>query len=135
MTHGWWTLALAIALVACGGDEGGDTTGENGEQPLHGCADADFVDATEIAFENIQYTPRCARVAAGDTVTYKGEFASHNLQGGTVVDGWGTADESSPIQLVTSGTEAGVTFSQAGTFPYYCVQHQGVDMVGVVRVE
>jgi plastocyanin len=126
-----------VALVGCGDGEAGDTAG--GGTPdratIHGCGDDDYQAAANITFDFTQYAPRCATVSAGDTVTWTGTFASHNLQGGSVEGGKGTADASSPIGLVSTGTEATVTFPAAGDFPYYCVQHQSVDMVGVIRVE
>ncbi len=107
-------------------------------QPLNGCTAASFVDMTgqsmvSISFGSFFYTPACLKVSPGTQVTWNGEFISHPLQGGTVLNFMGTPDNSQ-IPFTNTGTTKTVTFGSAGTFPYYCQFHVA-SMQGVVLVQ
>ena len=108
---------------------------------IHGCtigAATDLrADATPtVTFTSFQYTPKCARIAAGQSITFEGDFAFHPLVGGTVSGGTQTRDFASPIGKTSSGSSHAVVFPSAGTFPYYCDNHgAGFGMVGAVFVD
>jgi plastocyanin len=135
--------ALAMVSAGCGGDDtsdGATTTGGDAHlsgPQMNGCTDADLKSVTEIAFSGTTYTPNCVKVAKGGTVTWKGDFVSHPLQGGAS-EGTGTPgtpDSSSPIGSVTMGMEKAITFPASGTFGFYCTVHGGVGMRGAILVE
>ena len=72
------------------------------------------------------------RVSIGTTVTFASNFASHPLSGGDVETR--AAEDGSPIQATSSGTEAAFTFASAGSFGFYCEVH-APSMAGAVFVE
>jgi plastocyanin len=144
-------LVLSLSLFGCGDDsgdgtDGGGASGSGGSgsggsgagAPVedNGCGEDGYMAATEIAFSGVTYTPRCAKIAAGGTVTWSGDFVAHPLQGGVVEGSMMTPDDSSPIQDAPAGAmEHTVTFAAAGTYPFYCTIHGGVGMNGAVLVE
>jgi plastocyanin len=79
----------------------------------------------------LKYSPACIKIAKGSSVTFSGSFMNHPLSGGTS----GTPDASSPITHTMTGTSADFTFSEAGTFPYYCDFHFSSGMEGAIFVE
>lgn len=111
--------------------------------PVNGCTLASATDLTAdgadrtIAFAGIAYTPKCARIKAGQSVTFSGTetFAAHPLRAGTVVARTVTPEPGSPIADTDTGTEETFAFPTAGTFPYYCNSHYQVGMFGVVYVD
>ena len=82
-------------------------------------------DAGMLAFE-----PSSVTISAGDTVKFvNNKLAPHNA----VFEGH---DELSHSDLAFNPGESWEeTFSEAGTFDYYCEPHRGAGMVGKVIVE
>lgn len=128
-------IARDAAVVA---DAGSDTI-----PTLNNCAAADYADKSgandsrEIAFgagNGFHYVPPCIIIARGQTVTFSGSFTSHPLAPGSI--GNPTAGSpNSPIMSTTSGTTAGFTFPNAGTYPYICTAHaMSQGMVGSIHV-
>jgi len=79
----------------------------------------------------------CVRVSPGTVVTWEGSFDAHPLVGGTKMGGIEAPDSNSPITLAEPASPTGpstteVTFTVAGTFPYYCEFH--ANMTGVIWV-
>ncbi|HRI62863.1 MAG TPA: plastocyanin/azurin family copper-binding protein [Polyangium sp.] len=110
---------------------------------LNGCTPGMFMDltamtATSVAFGGTNgqnYVPRCIKVKTNTVVTFNGNFMFHNLTAGQVVGGVGTPSMSGPFfPSTTTGMSAPFTMSATGTYPYYCFQHQGANMSGVVVV-
>ena len=60
--------------------------GSGSEPRLNGCADANFVAGTTVAFggaQGLAYSPKCLKIAAGASVTFNGDFSTHPLLKGT----------------------------------------------------
>lgn len=92
---------------------------------VDGCADTDFVAATQIDW-NFQVTPRCVEIKAGESVTWTGNFATHPLQADE-------GDKPNPIASANlASSSATVTFPTAGTFGFKCQVHSS--MIGAVLV-
>ena len=83
----------------------------------------------------LAYSPRCARIGVGQTVTFSGSFVSHPLRAGIVVGGVLMPQPGGPIASTDTGTSAVFTFPAAGVFPYYCNAHGAGGMAGVVYVQ
>ena len=91
-------------------------------------------DAGLLAFE-----PATITIKAGDTVTWvNNKMAPHNV----IFDPAGTpggkavADKLSQTQLTFSpGESYSSTFTEPGTYKYFCAPHRGAGMVGTVIVE
>jgi plastocyanin len=111
--------------------------------PLNGCNPLTASDYTAqstvtIAFQGMgnMYNPPCIRVLPGTMITFSGNFSSHNLQGGKVIQGVKYPDSMSPFFPATSsGNSKAFTLPQSGQFPYYCIQHGAGGMTGVVFVQ
>jgi plastocyanin len=77
----------------------------------------------------MQYTPRCMKIQAGQTVTWRGAFQYHPLEpaGG---------DVPSPITIdpMPSGTERAIVFPNAGFFGFECMTHEAPAMYGAIFV-
>lgn len=135
--------SLADAMPADAHDEQSlaDALDEQAEAPLNGCTRSIAADATPpladrtVTVQGLAYSPRCLRIAVGQSVTFSGSFSSHPFRGGVVEGGNEVADPSSPITPTSTGTTATFTFPNAGVFPYYCDPHGLFGMSGVVYVE
>lgn len=130
--------ALGCALAAgCGSDS--TSTPDGGSNPVfHGCATFDdrsgaMADRT-IAFAGISYTPKCMRVRAGQSVTYRGSFSGHPLARGSDTNAnLGSPNSPIPTELNT-GMETTIAFPTAGRYPFYCTFHVSQGMAGVIDV-
>lgn len=133
------------------GGAGGDACMEIGTafDEIHGCVPADAEDqicqdevVVSYGFDAgvFYYAPRCVVVSAGATVTFtaadQSDFNIHPLQGGIKEPKKLIPDPESPISFTNgTGKSASFVMPDAGTFPYYCVAHASVDMVGVIYVD
>ena len=105
----------------------------------NGCSPADYVDLTGqqgilVTSAQLQYSPKCARIAVGAIVTFNDSFNSHPLSPGHVVAGVAIPDADSPIVPTTTGTSAMFSFPQQGVFGYYCDYHAANGQIGVIQV-
>jgi plastocyanin len=137
--------SLASFLVAgcsSSSSSSGSTTGGT-TTAVNTCTEAAATDMTSMKAVTIDfggtadtYRPNCVEVATGTAVTWSGDFSVHPLMGGTVSGSAApTVDATSPItEAKASGMSATVTFTTAGTFPYYCAVHYGIGMVGAIFV-
>jgi manganese oxidase len=146
MRSGRWTavrvaapslgVLLALTAAACGDDdptvepppgqdvEGDDAAAEADETDEAPAGDADVV-TRDFAFE-----PQAVTVAAGTTLTWTNEdTVAHTVTSGAP----GAADGGFDERLEAEGDEVSVTFSDAGTFSYFCELHP--NMTGEVVVE
>ncbi|MGC4119660.1 MAG: hypothetical protein QM765_34835 [Myxococcales bacterium] len=83
-----------------------------------------------ISFAPVAYSPKCLKVAAGQTVTFSGSFSFHPLS-----QACGPADV---ITDTSSGTSKSFVFAEPGTYGYYCTAHgsaAGSGMAGSILVE
>ena len=82
-----------------------------------------------VAMQNFKFDPQTITVNVGDSITWKNsDQAEHTA---TADDGSFNTDD------VAAGQEKTITFSKAGTFPYYCKYHGGPGgkgMSGVITV-
>ena len=151
--------ALSLGAVACGDDsDDGDGAGASGSggggsggQPtdipdFNGCTSGDYVDLSGASADRTitilpaaAYEPKCAIIAAGQSVTISGSFAGHpTLPGNKEDPDAGDYDGTSPIVETNSGMSAEFTFPNAGTYPYYCSVHgfgAGDGMSAVIHVK
>lgn len=143
-------LALAAMSTSCSSyftpaatprRDAGPEAGADVATVVHGCTEARFVDRSDpsadraVAFGGalgMNFSPPCITIAAGQTVRFDGNLASHPLTPGVV--GVAGSGAGSAISLTTSGDTVSVTFPAAGSFPFHCGVHGPMGMVGVVRV-
>ncbi len=155
-------IALTAAALSCGGansaaplvsagdagvmSEGTPDAGSNAPDAgptssVNGCTASNFVDATAagasraVAFTFFKYSPACLTIAAGQSVTFSGDFYSHPLRAGVAPSlGGGAGPSPDPIGSVNGGTTASFTFAQPGIYPYYCATHENIGMYGAIQV-
>ena len=124
-------LGAAIALAGCGGS------------PSAGAGD-DSASATTIEVANIAYAPETLEVKVGDDVvwTNKDEGVHHTVTSGAPGDNGvpgvseGTASEPDGVfdgDLPDASSTFSFTFSDTGTFPYFCRVHPSMTGKIVVR--
>lgn len=101
------SLAAVLLVSACGSD-----------------SPTEPVPANEVRVQNNSFSPASRTVAAGTTVTFRWS-ASANTHNVTFNDGPASADQS-------SGTFTR-TFAAAGSFPYQCTIHSGMN--GTITVQ
>lgn len=128
-----------------GGGEGG-AGGEGGSAPgINGCAEGDFVDGTDDGFDRtvligadgLVFTPKCLKIAAGQSVVFEGSLATHPLAPGNAADN-DAGSPDNPIVETTTGSSVEFTFDAPGTYPYFCEAHgfgDGEGMSGAIEVE
>jgi plastocyanin len=123
------------------------TNGETGVSEntvFHGCMPENFVDrsapgaARTLTFGGAMFAfdPKCMTIAAGQTVTFTGNFSFHPLSRGInpTPEGLAAGTPGNPIPTTTSGNTISVSFPRAGTFPYFCALHLSNGMAGVIVV-
>lgn len=87
-----------------------------------------------------RFDPATVRIRVGDTVQWRWDSGGHNVVSGTGITADGrfcspndTACATAPLS--GSGTTYAHTFTEAGTFPYFCAPHASSGMTGTVVVE
>jgi plastocyanin len=153
-------LVLASAACAGGGDSanpagaggaGGAAAGSGASDAgsalpeLNGCSTELYVDRSAdsderviaIAAMGLTYSPKCLRIAVGQTVRWSGSLTAHPLAPGNPQDAKAGSPDN-PVQPTASGQSVEFAFPNAGTYPYFCTLHgfgTGQGMAGSVRVE
>jgi plastocyanin len=80
-----------------------------------------------ITFADFAYSPKCAQVRAGSSVTFEGDFTRHPLSE--------TCGPVGAIPPTATGTSLSVTFTTIGIYGYQCDAHHATeDMVGAIQV-
>ncbi|NEQ52750.1 MAG: plastocyanin [Leptolyngbya sp. SIO3F4] len=87
----------------------------------------------------LQFEPSTLTIKAGDTVTWvNNKMAPHNVifDPASVPGGKAAADKLSQSQLTFApGESYSSTFTEAGSYSYFCAPHRGAGMVGKIVVE
>ena len=116
---------------------------------VNGCASGDFRAAgadggtARVQYGDpigLAYSPQCLSIAAGQSVTFFGDtargsdFTAHPLRPGGA-DGTDPGASGNPIAAQLSGSTYTVVFPTAGTYGYFCQEHQSMGMYGAVQVK
>src|SRR5262245_48985317 len=93
---------------------------------------------------SLSFSPAMLTIKAGDTVRWVWASSFHNVVSGQVVGGVEMADGNFCVPndtacgsapLLNTGATYDHTFPVAGTFPYFCVPHGSLGMVGTIVVQ
>jgi plastocyanin len=111
------------------GGGGADSGGGGGTCQLSyaGCVAQTMVDVgatdTTVKFgvNGLTYEPKCLRIKAGQTVTFEGSFANHNLKPAACNPA--SAGSGDAIPVVKTGMTATAKFTKPGIYAYYCEFH------------
>src|SRR5947207_9154855 len=91
-----------------------------------GLGERAFAATTNVSFGNFSFSPKSVTIKVGDTVVWTNTGGFHTV----------TGDGSDPFcGSGTIPTSCSHTFTTAGTFPYHCIPHQSIGMVGTVIVQ
>lgn len=109
---------LALALVSCSESA---TDAGNEDEPA----------PNEVQMVGLTFSPSTLQVTAGTTVTWKNTTSVvHTVTSGTGGNHNGLFDSGN----MQPGAEFSFTFSEAGTYPYYCIPHLNSGMTGTIVV-
>lgn len=94
---------------------------------------------TIVSGPSYVFTPACVRVRAGQTLIFRVDpsvdWTTHPLAAGTIEDGYEVADPTSPIPRTEGGSEpVRVTFTEPGSYGFYCTRHWLAGHMGGVHV-
>ena len=135
--------AWIVSFAGCGNADPAIAT-----SAINGCTDAMFLDRTGGSSSRVvgfggsngsgvfTYSPRCMTIAAGQSVTFTGDFSAHPLSPGTGPMATDAGSTGNPIPRQDSNTvpTVRVGFLSAGDSPDFCVSHSAAGRVGVIRV-
>ena len=131
-----WTplLALSIGLCGCGGSKGSPTDPGNTGYPQQPPAGNPVASAT-VEVQNNLFSPASVSLSAGGTVTWTWVGSGHSVTS----DGAPGFSPTAPVSNAPH-TLGPITFSQAGTYQYYCSVHgtssgYGGGMLGTIFVQ
>jgi plastocyanin len=87
----------------------------------------------------LAFTPKEIRIAKGQTVTWVGGDSIHHVLvqgeyevGPDTLRTSQTDDKAFNLDLAMKGQTVSHTYTEAGTFPYYCTIHKGMNGVVIV---
>lgn len=130
-------LVLSLGMLGLTGCASGDpvTAGSSpsasSEEPAEG----------DVTLVSLNFMPETITVSVGDTVTWvNGESITHTITSGTFSDvdettglrGSDAADGLFDEELGEKGGTFSFTFDTAGTYPYFCDIHSGMNATVVV---
>jgi plastocyanin len=116
------TLLLALLVAACG--SGAATTSPPGAETTAVTSQGGGT-GTQVIMTNRSYDPQTVTVNVGDTVTWVNQDApQHDV----------VADNGEfQSQLFDQGQSFSFTFTKAGTYPYHCSIHPGMNGTVIVQ--
>lgn len=135
-------LAISVAFLgACGGgaemDGASSTQSSTTEEQAPTTTQTGTPDAAAAATVEITefaYSPKEITVKVGDTVEWVNRDAFlHTVTSGAVDGPENLPDDKFDENLEEAGSKASVTFDEAGTFTYFCKQHNAMDGVVIVK--
>ena len=134
--RGAWMLAIGLIVLAIAGCSGPAAQSSENQ-------DAAAQDSAAVSMQNVAFSPKAVTVKVGATVTW----INQDSMGHTVTPAdkaqWGTDGSGDGVsEWLQRGQSWSHTFTQPGTYEYYCKPHASMGssgdyqgMVGVVHVE
>ena len=126
----------ALSLTGCSMGEGPASSGASAPSSTSDAATGD------VTLMSLNFMPETLTVSVGDTVTWvNGESITHTITSGTFSDvdettGLRASEEADGLfdeRLGEKGGSFSYTFDTAGTFPYFCDIHDGMNATVVVE--
>lgn len=118
--RGLLLLSLLVLGSAAGCSQHQDLAGPGGEGNGQ---------VVEIEIRNYEFSPKELHIAPGTTVRWKNTTSNYHTVTPDGHNAW------TQWQTASSGETFEVRFDQAGTFPYYCMPHRALGMMGTIVVE
>ena len=124
------TLLIGLALTACG------SSGATEPAPPGGGPSGGGGTGVTVTVSNNDYSPSHVSVARGTMVTWRWESCTGDPYGGQVCAFHSvTFDDGGPSAAAQNAGSFSRSFSNAGTFTYYCTSHGRAAMSGSVVVQ
>lgn len=127
------TVLVLPALAGCAGNETAASGGTGADDDNGHAADAVHIDVEDLKFQ-----PETRTVEAGTTVTWENHDSVMHTATPTDEDAWGTSGSGE----MQEGASWSFTFTEPGTYDYYCEPHAYQDdegtwkgMTGTIVVE
>lgn len=93
-----------------------------------GSNDSKSAASAEVAIKDFTFSPARIEIAAGTEVTWtNNDKFLHTITSGATDGPENVPDGMFDDGLADEGSTASVTFEKAGTFTYYCKQHNAMD--------
>ncbi|SFO02393.1 cupredoxin domain-containing protein [Mycetocola miduiensis] len=135
-------LPAALALSLAGLSLTGCASGEPGSTKPGGSSPTSSAVNSDVTLVSLNFMPETLTVSARDTVTWvNGESITHTITSGAFSDvdettglrGSETSDGLFDERLGQKGGTFSYTFETAGTYPYFCDIHDGMNATVVVE--
>lgn len=128
--------ALAIVLIAFAGAACGSSGGTEPPPPPPSGPSGGGNNGVTVTVSNNDYTPAQVSVARGTTVTWRWNSCTGDPYGGQLCTFHSvTFDDGGPSAGAQNDGSFSRSFSNAGTFTYYCTSHGRTAMSGSVVVQ
>ena len=93
-----------------------------------------------VGSEGLSFSPSSLTIRVGDTVQWSWSSSGHTVTSGSQCSADGqfcspSDSNCAGAPLSNQGATYSHTFSTAGTFPYFCIPHCGLGMVGTIVVQ
>ncbi|HZA26256.1 MAG TPA: plastocyanin/azurin family copper-binding protein [Actinomycetota bacterium] len=142
MSHrlGSLVTAAALAMAACGGGAGDADGGESPQASVESPGDQ-ASGVTIKMTEGLQFDPAEVTARVGEMVTWVNDASVDHTATGDPAKAAEMGDADLPqgaepwdSGFVKPGASFTLTFDVPGTYRYFCVPHENVDMLGVIEV-
>ncbi len=148
----WWSVSAVlpalVTLGACGTPTPPDDTRVDAHahahaapQSLNGCDRASAIELpagdARVPFGGMfgfAYDPTCVVIDVGAELTFVGNFAQHPLKPGRIEGDTVVVAAGNPIHPTSAGSQATFTFTQPGSYGFFCDTHLHEQMMGAVFV-
>lgn len=117
-----FTAFMGLALAGCSGEEGTRPNHKSGGEETGGAP----VASASVVTGGSTFSPTTVNLLRGGTVTWSFGSVAHDV----VFQGAAGAPADIPV---TTSAQVSRTFNTAGSFPYACTLHAGMN--GTVRVQ
>lgn len=118
-------ITLVLGLSACGGDDAAPAAAN----PTPSAGQETVANGDEVVIQGFRFEPDTLEVTTGTTVVWRNsDGINHTATSGQP----GAADGAFDVEMPEAGTSGEHTFSEPGTFTYFCRFHESMTAEVVV---
>ncbi len=120
-------VATSLLAAGCGSDDGG-AGGKTAAKPKVG-GEQFAAPAAAVKIASFKFVPKAVTIAAGGSVSWLNEDKAPHTAENTGEE----APKSFDTGRLSNGSLKSVSFSEPGTYTYYCVYHRFMEATVIVR--